>query len=266
MNRYLFTFLLLSSFVFGQNSSFIYQLKYKPDSDVAKTENITYYLDVKGTESLFRSVMFRRSDSLRAKRGLPEGYDPEFNNKQLYVAKNTASDEVKKYVFVPMVYKTYAINITDKLEWKITGEKQTIGSYPCQKAEVNYGGRNWYAWFTTEIILHDGPYIFKGLPGLIVKINDEKSDYQFELVQIKSFEWKALYPEKIQKIIAWDDYQKLQKSFYNDPFSTLKKSDINTYDDSGNLIKTDFKGMREGIQRRIRTRNNPIELTYKIEY
>jgi GLPGLI family protein len=29
--------------------------------------------------------------------------------------------------------------------------------------------------FTTEIPIQDGPYVFKGLPGFIVKISDEKT-------------------------------------------------------------------------------------------
>ena len=60
-----------------------------------------------------------------------------------------------------------------------------IGSYNTQKATTQYGGRDWEIWFTTEVPFQDGPYKFCGLPGLIVKAEDSKGDYQFELVEAR---------------------------------------------------------------------------------
>lgn len=262
-------FLLLvtvSTFLNAQHSSFIYDLYYKTISDSIKKDKIIFYLDIKDKESLFRSDTFRRSDSLRAKRGFGSGYDMEYKNEQLYVYKNSESREILKYVFVPFIYATYAIPITEQLNWIISDEKKKIGNYNCQKAEVDYGGRKWIAWFTNEIALQEGPYIFHGLPGLIVKISDEKSDYDFELNQVINFNWKKLYPEKIQKQINWIDFQKLQKNFYDEPFSMIKKSEVISFDESGNIIKTNFKEMKENTQKRILEKNNPIELKYKVEY
>jgi GLPGLI family protein len=60
-----------------------------------------------------------------------------------------------------------------------------IGDYQTQKAETKFGGRTWYAWFTQQVPLQDGPYKFSGLPGLIVKVQDAKGDYSFDLMQTK---------------------------------------------------------------------------------
>ena len=266
MNKLSLIFVILASFCFGQKTSFIYELNYKPNSDSLITDKIVFYLDVKDKESSFRSDKFRRSDSLRAKQGWGNGFDMEYNNKQLYIYKKNGNDEVLKYVFVPLIYNTYAISIKEEFHWKIIEEKKKIGNYNCQKAEVEYGGRNWTAWFTNEIPLQQGPYVFYGLPGLIVKISDEKFDYDFELIQVRDFKWKELYTDKFQKKISWEDFQKLQKNYYTEPLSMIKKSDITSFDENGNIIKTNFKEMRENIQKRIREKNNPIELNYKVEY
>lgn len=257
---------LVSTFLKAQNSSFIYELNYKPSSDSFKNERIVFYLDVKNKESLFRSDKFRESDSLRAKRGWGNGFDMEYNNKQLYVYKKNGNIEILKYVFVPLIYSAYAIPINEEFQWKITDEKKKIGNYNCQKAEVEYGGRKWNAWFTNEIPLQQGPYVFYGLPGLIVKISDEKFNYDFELIQIKDFQWKDLYVDKFQKKISWKDFIKLQENYYSEPLSMVNKSDVTSYDESGNKVKTNFKEMKENIQKRIREKNNPIELNYKVEY
>ncbi|KFF26467.1 GLPGLI family protein [Chryseobacterium vrystaatense] len=67
--------------------------------------------------------------------------------------------------------------------WKLMNETKVINTISCKKAEVNFKGRNWTAWYSTEIPFPYGPYKFSGLPGLIVKITDEKGDYDFELVK-----------------------------------------------------------------------------------
>ena len=56
-------------------------------------------------------------------------------------------------------------------------------------------GRKWTAWFTTEIPIQDGPYKFRGLPGLIVKIEDETKSHCFALNGIKN-----LTPEEVKNI------------------------------------------------------------------
>ncbi|MDQ1858520.1 GLPGLI family protein [Chryseobacterium sp. WLY505] len=258
--------IMFISFLNAQNFSFIYELSYKPNSDNLKYENFIFYLDIKDKSSVFRSYQFRLSDSLRAKKGIGNGFDMEYNNKQLYVYKKNNNREIFKYVFVPLIHSVYAIPVNEDLHWKITKEKKKIANYNCQKAEVEYGGRKWDAWFTNEIPLPQGPYVFYGLPGLIVKISDEKFDYDFELIQIKDFKWKELYTDKFQKQITWEDFQKLQKNYYTEPLSMIKKSDIIAYDENGNIMKTNFKEMKENIQKRTREKNNPIELNYKAEY
>jgi GLPGLI family protein len=257
---------MFSTFLKAQNSSFIYELNYKSGSDSLKNDKIIFYLDVKNKESIFRSDKFRESDSLRAKRGWGNGFDMEYNNKQLYIYKKNGNSEILKYIFVPLIYSAYAIPINEEFHWKIIDEKKKIGNYNCQKAEVKYGGRNWIAWFTNEIPLQQGPYVFFGLPGLIVKVSDEKFNYDFELIQIKDFKWEDLYADKFQKKIDWKDFIKLQENYYSEPLSMINKSDVASYDESGNKVKTNFKEMKENIQKRIREKNNPIELNHKVEY
>lgn len=257
---------VLPQFLNGQQSSFIYELNYKPNQDNTQGEKIVFYLDVKNKESVFRSDSFRRSDSLRIKRGIGNGFDMEYNNEQLYVYKNSGNREILKYVFVPLIHDIYAISVDEELKWTILDEKRKIGNYDCQKAAVSYGGRNWIAWFTTTISIQDGPYIFHGLPGLIIKISDEKLDYDFELHQITDFRWDELYPEKFQRKINWEDFRKLQQNFYNDPFAMINKSDVISYDEGGNTTKTNFKVMKEQTQKRIREKNNPVELNHKAAF
>ncbi|MDN4753265.1 GLPGLI family protein [Porphyromonadaceae bacterium W3.11] len=75
-----------------------------------------------------------------------------------------------------------------ELDWIITSDTATIQGMLCEKAQVNWNGRDWEAWFTRSIPLVDGPSTFKGLPGLIVKVQDSEELYKYELLGLKE-EW-----------------------------------------------------------------------------
>ncbi|AZI39928.1 MULTISPECIES: GLPGLI family protein [Chryseobacterium group] len=116
--------------------------------------------------------------------------------------------------------------------WKLTNESKTINSLTCKKAEVNYKGRNWIAWYSTEIPLSYGPYKFTGLPGLIIKISDESGDYDFELVKSVSsteIKGKILTINKRRyegaKETTFDDLQVAKKNFNENLIGTLANSE-----------------------------------------
>ncbi len=74
------------------------------------------------------------------------------------------------------------------------------------------------------------------------------------------------YSDSLRAAITWEDCQKLQRNLYNEPLAMISKSDVTSFDENGNVIKTNFKEMKEASQRRIRERNNPIELTNKLDF
>ena len=69
-------------------------------------------------------------------------------------------------------------------EWELTSVQDTVAGMRCYQAKAHYGGRNYVAWYNPDIPISDGPYVFSGLPGLIVKISDEKNWYSFNLKQM----------------------------------------------------------------------------------
>jgi GLPGLI family protein len=108
---------------------------------------------------------------------------------------------------------------TLNFKWNLLSDVKTINGYSCKKAKVNYGGRVWTAWYTTSIPLSTGPYKFKGLPGLIIKIYDEDSVFDYELTTIiekpviavgKYFHSKPLN-ERIE--MSHDEFNKFKKSY-----------------------------------------------------
>lgn len=77
----------------------------------------------------------------------------------------------------------------EKFNWKIENKDTLLLGYRCQKATNSFAGRNYVAWFTPQIPINDGPYKFAGLPGLIVKISDTKSQHCFTLTSIQKLRY-----------------------------------------------------------------------------
>ncbi|HEY5370063.1 MAG TPA: GLPGLI family protein [Hanamia sp.] len=74
---------------------------------------------------------------------------------------------------------------TGVLPWQISGITDTVSSYSCQKATLNFRGRDYVAWFTTDIPVSDGPWKFSGLPGLILKMEDTQGLFVFKLIGLQ---------------------------------------------------------------------------------
>ena len=64
-------------------------------------------------------------------------------------------------------------------QWELKKSTKDILNYNCQLAISKYRGRTWYAWFTFDIPISEGPWKLCGLPGLILEAYDEKKDYHY---------------------------------------------------------------------------------------
>ena len=70
--------------------------------------------------------------------------------------------------------------------WEILPETKDILGYKCQKAKGKFRGREYIAWFSSEIPRSDGPWKFSGLPGLILAVQDTRGDFVFTCTAIEN--------------------------------------------------------------------------------
>ena len=149
-----------------------------------------------------------------------------------------------------------------------------IGTYNTQKATTEFGGRKWNAWFTTDLPFQDGPYKFNGLPGLIVKIEDDGGNYSWELKgnkKVADFQ-ELSYIETISPgagskrvEVSREKFESTIADFKKDPFATIRPmlkpemmsqklpgSDISI----GEMVKKQEKMLKDFYD----ANDNPIEL------
>ncbi len=74
---------------------------------------------------------------------------------------------------------------TPSFIWNIGLESKRIGKNKCNKATTSFRGRNYIAWYASEIPCNFGPWKFSGLPGLIMSIEDETQTYSWQCISVK---------------------------------------------------------------------------------
>jgi GLPGLI family protein len=148
------------------------------------------------------SVFLERSDSLYDAylkshpnaEGVPSnsftlGRNGEYWSEYQYTEIFTEDGMQTFYSWMPWAmekYNAYYTEPTGMQKWTVGTETQLILGHKCQKATCNWRGRNFVAWFASDIPVRLGPWKFNGLPGLILKVYDTEKLYVYEAVSLRS--------------------------------------------------------------------------------
>lgn len=133
--------------------------------------------------------------------------------------------------------------VEERPQWKLSNDTLTILSYICHKAECNFKGRNWTAWFTTEIPSSEGPWKLYGLPGFILKAEDGDKDYLFTCTGIEQCHTyhPILFDGKDYEPVNRKAYNKIHERYFTDPSGYIASSAPNVNlvirDEQGNKVK-----------------------------
>ena len=279
-----FIALFLAQLSMAQTSRFVYQVTMKSDSmDKANATIETARLDISPEKSLFYGEGRIKRDSVMQRMRETRNFDRNaMQNLRSSIDYIVEKDLIKNITY----FKTrlgrdqYTYEEDRKMDWKILPETVKIGEYEAQKAETTFAGRKWYAWFTQDIPFQDGPYKFKGLPGLIIKVEDAKGDYSFDLQQSKkitefpNFDNRGGNPIKVKRA----DFEKQEKLYRKDPVSFVTNSFSqggapappqsmgggNRGGGGGFRMDSDFrKQMEDRLKEEVAKKNNPIEVSSK---
>lgn len=109
-----------------------------------------------------------------------------------------------------------------KIEWTLTTESKKIGKFNCLKANGFFRGRTYTVWYTLDIAVRMGPWKLQGLPGLIVRAEDEGKQIIFNIKSIKNIKTsETIKPNINGTIISLEEYKIKQKSSVKDLFEKI---------------------------------------------
>ncbi len=277
-------FIALMGWVNAQNQRFTYEYKFKKfaKEDSLRTELMA--LDVTEKGSQFYSWDKKVSDSI-----MKAVFEKQYKNGgKIDFGKIKKRGSVAYKVFknypdfkVSFIdnFGGYSYKVKDprEINWQMTSETQKIGEWNCQKATTEFAGRKWTVWFTPEIPITDGPYKFRGLPGLIVKANCEDNSHSYLLVGVKKLPKKvkekkqgsgvflSLNREKKPIEVNLKKYAKQRAKYEADPNAEFRRML------SGSGAKVVIKATKNGkemsgkdilreLDKKKKRKRNPIEI------
>lgn len=80
--------------------------------------------------------------------------------------------------------KKFLITGEEPKKWKLTAEQSTVQNYTCVKAILQDTSNNVVAWFTPQIPISTGPGEFAGLPGMVLKVEEDEGRRVIEATEI----------------------------------------------------------------------------------
>ena len=258
-------FILIINFTFAQTKQFIYDYISVPDS-TQKAVNFSAIMVLnidKEKSEYFNYEKFVSDSTIHAeiKDGtyfLKPPAPPQKRNKIIIRDRVVKKNNSNTIEYITQISEAdYVVPQAIDFKWKLYPEYISVLDFKAQKATTEFGGRKWNAWFTKEIPFQDGPYKFKGLPGLIVKIEDESKSHQFELKGIKNLNDSFVYPDNSDNVKITIPHSKFTKAFKENrkyPAIALKKR----FPDAkyAEMIRGTEKNMLEEIKKD----NNIIEI------
>lgn len=227
-------FAILSTCGYSQSKTegFVYELTYTADAtNLEEQKSTQMILMTDGRESVFKGYNNFILDTLTSYHE-KIGKDPQvFFGNPLPVKPSTFRFQVHKQGKTIDVYDNlafdayvYTLSEVERPVWKIVNEHQTIGGLNVQKAITSYAGRDYIAWFAEEIPYNDGPFVFAGLPGLIVKISDADEHYIFELLSTIKLTQRETKPKVAKKPIrvTRDQFVKIRMDYHQNPVQKIE--------------------------------------------
>lgn len=122
--------------------------------------------------------------------------------------KDFESNVLSHYQTIFMDHYIYKEEIP-VFEWALTDSIEEVCGHPCKTATTTFRGRNWTAWYCEEIPVNNGPAKFSGLPGLILKIQDDRNEHIIEAMQVRKSDKEFGY--KIRSFLIPTDRKTFNK-------------------------------------------------------
>lgn len=146
--------------------------------------------------------------------------DAKTSGRAIITSKGATYDSIGNMVFHDR--QSHIINVREKMmneyvvttekdpviNWTISDDTRRIQNYDCKKATAHFRGRDYTAWFTTDVPIIAAPWKFFGLPGLLMDIEDDRH-------QVKIYVEKIDYPtsEKVPGFVATGTKISMEKYF-----------------------------------------------------
>lgn len=217
--------LYAGSFYQSQTNQFVYELQYRKDASDEYRKDLMN-LDISPKSIKFYDRKFAEYDSINKSANRSVSRYSTKTDQVIERAPNSFKNKWYRDFF-----EYFVVNTNDEMTWKLLQETQQYNGYKLQKATTDFGGRTWNAWFCNEVNIKEGPYKFRGLPGLIFILEDTDKNFIYKLISNKKLdteydtrEFVETHYGKSAIPISNEKFNKYIEEFYENPTRTLAES------------------------------------------
>jgi GLPGLI family protein len=236
---------LYSSLLIGQNLDVTYLLEYPKDTNnVNQKFTEEFFLSLDKDKSKFRELKSYQKgmmiDSMR--KGLINDFEGKSRYKLLESHFNFLLHKTnKEYTYFEDLkgpLYNYEFEKPD-FDWAIEDSLKIIKGYKCLKAVSVVKNKKYVAWFTEDIPISNGPYVFGGLPGLILQLEcRDRVSYSFTMIGLT----KSVQPLVLTKMDRFilknaKEFIAIKNEFKLAPITFMFKSGMVEGPTSNGLIK-----------------------------
>lgn len=242
-NFLLLYFILFSIITFSQNKKAIFEVNYefKIISDSLNFDRMSF--------SNY-TLLFNNSTSVYYNKDAKEFYDYLYNQKgqSFKLSQNDLSSlpripkhkissykvDDKLFVFLPVGKYIYTFQ-ENPLSWNILKEKKNIKNYKCKLAKtVTDSGDIFYAWFTEDIPVAEGPFRFKGLTGLVLEVYNQNKTIEIIATDLKKsdqFIESINYGKNLITLKSKSQFLEARKNYFENP--AAYNNSVKVFDSNG---------------------------------
>jgi len=256
-----FIFILNTLFVyfysFSQTTRFDYKISYnyrfqedKKDTNSRRTEEtllfvgkeISYFVSAK--KLAIDTILQKETNFISAMGRVNSLPKPKVNFEVIKLRDN------KNSYFETIGISLYKVSSQEIIDWKFEEGTKQIGKYTCKKARTTFASRNYTAWYSEEIPLSEGPYKFRGLPGLILEMYDDRQEHYFSLLSLEKKTYFLDLTHKQDQIVELKNMQELEQ---------VRANRLENLKSAGFDIKLDPQREKE-LKEKMRKKQNHIEI------
>jgi len=208
------------------------KVSYMPYTLLSNNEESFYYN--KDAERFFNSLFGNKkgknSDVIQTSLGAIPKYPKYKGSVHKLKEKLSVSLPIGKYIF----------NFEEPaLKWEVLNETKEIKGFKCRLAKTVTDTKDtFFAWYTEDIPIQDGPFRFKGLSGLILEIYNLSKTIEIYATEVKKSDQlieTINYGNDFIILKSKDEYLKARKNYLENP-SAYNGNNIKVFDAGGNNI------------------------------
>lgn len=208
------------------------KISYMPYTLLSNNEESFYYNKdaEKFFNGLFGNKKEKNNDLVQTSLGAIPKYPKYKGSVHKLKDKLSVSLPIGKYIF----------NFEEPaLQWEILKDTKEIKGYKCQLARTTTDTKDvFFAWFTKDIPIQEGPFRFKGLSGMILEVYNKNKTIEIYATEIRKSDQlieTINYGNDFLVLKSKDEYLKARKNYIENP-SAYNGNNIKIYDAGGNNI------------------------------